>query len=91
MKTTSESQAPLGNENLAKEKQNRKVENSTLGDKSIGSKDESKLQKLWECPQSEVRQNSFNCSPWGNALIWRLRDHESKRDWNLMKSVCVGP
>ena len=32
-----------------------KVENSTLNDKSIRSKDESKFQKLWDCPQSEVK------------------------------------
>lgn len=68
-----------------------KVENSTPDDKSLGSKDESKLQKLWQCPQSEVRRNSFNCLHWGNALISRFRDHESKQDWNLRKSVCVGP
>lgn len=78
-------------ENLAKEKQNMKVKNPTLDDKSLGSNDESELQKLWECPQSEVRQNSLNCLHWGNTLISRLRDHESKRDWNLMKSLCVGP
>lgn len=78
-------------ENLAKEKQNRKVENSTLDDKSLGPKDESRFQTLWECPQSEVRQNSSGCLHGGNALISRLRDRESKRDWNLTKSLCVGP
>ena len=65
------------------------VENSTLGEKSVGSKDEPKLQKLWECPQSEVRQNSFHCLPWGNAPVSRLRDHESNWDRSLTKSVCV--
>lgn len=78
----------VSSENLAKEKQNRKVENFTLDDKSLGPKDESKFQTLWECPQSEVRQNSSGCLRWETP--WSLGlGIVSQSGTGTSRSLCV--
>lgn len=64
-----------------------KVENSTLNDKSIRSKDESKFQKLWGL--SSVRSETLNCLHWGNTLVSRFGDHESKPRTGTSLSLCV--